>query len=83
MMSKWEIEQNKCGQWLHEEHVESTATAVNGKIRCCSTSIVQLSLCTVFNTTATYHVCIACKGMVSVVQRVMQVGVGMVIVKAN
>ena len=29
-----------CGQWLHEECVESTATDVNGKLRCCSNCIV-------------------------------------------
>ena len=29
-----------CGQWIHEECVESTANGVNGKVRCCFNNII-------------------------------------------
>ena len=36
-----------CGQWVHEEYIESTANDMNGKVTRCSNCIVWLFLCTV------------------------------------
>ena len=36
-----------CGQWLHVECVENTATDMNGVVRFCSNCVVQHRLCIV------------------------------------